>query len=722
MTTIEKPPLETPQPTPAGFVDVEKRDGVAIVWLDQAGEKINKISVDLLDDFRRLLDDLEQDSSIRAAVMISRKKDTFIAGADIEKFLEMTEPGQAEKLSREGNALLSRMAASRKPIVAAIHGAALGGGLEVALACHARVLTDDPKTVLGLPEVQLGLLPGGGGTQRLPRLVGLQKGLDLLLTGKNVFPYPAKKMGLADLVVHPSGLLETACRYALDLASGKPRRPRKRSLLEKLLEGNPLGRGLVFRKARQMVMRQTRGNYPAPLKILECVQTGMSRGMEAGLATESKNFDFLMRTPECRQLIHLFFAITGAKKNPLADKARSVQRIGVLGAGLMGGGIADVSAAKGYEVFLKDVDREGLARAQKAIWSGLSQRVSKRAMTPFQRDQVFSRVHPATDYESLRTADIVIEAVFEDLEVKRRVVQETEAVVPPHCIFATNTSSLPITAIAEASRRPEQVIGMHYFSPVPKMPLLELIVTEKTADWVRATAIDVGIRQGKTPIVVADGPGFYTTRILAPMLNEAILLLEEGARVEAVDKAMRDFGFPVGPITLMDEVGIDVGAHVTDVLSPMFVRRGHQPKNKARELVEAGYKGRKNRKGFYLYEEGKGKKKAVNEAVYAHFGGSSRRDVPAREIQERLSLTMMNEAFVCLEEGILETPKDGDLGAILGLGFPPFLGGPFRHADALGAPKVLEMMAHWESKQGKRFQAAGILRDMAAKGERFYPA
>lgn len=715
MKTMEKPPpTAEKEQTPQGFVEIEKRDGTAVVWLDQKGEKLNKISVDLLDDFRRLLDQLENDDSIRAAILISRKPDNFIAGADIERFLEMTEPGQAERLSRDGNALLGRMASCAKPIVAAINGAALGGGLEVALACHYRIATDDPKTVLGLPEVQLGLLPGGGGTQRIPRLVGLQRGLDLLLTGKNVYPYPARKMGLVDTVIHKSGLLDASLKIARELAGGKPRKRRKRSLLEKLLEGNPIGRALVFRAARKMVMKKTQGNYPAPLKIIECVRIGMSQGMKAGLKAESKEFDYLMRTPECRELIHLFFGITAAKKNPLADEARKVERIGILGAGLMGSGIADVSAARGIEVFLKDVDRNGLAKAQQAVWEGLSRKVRKRAISSFERDRIFSRIHPTTDYRSLRTADLVVEAVFEDLELKRRVLRETEAVIPERCIFATNTSSLPIGEIAAASTRPEQVIGMHYFSPVPKMPLLELIVTDQTADWVRATALETGIRQGKTTIVVKDGPGFYTTRILAPLLNEAILLLEEGAAVEAVDKAMRRFGFPVGPVALMDEVGLDVGAHVTEVLSGMFSKRGLTPHNKAKELVEAGYRGRKNKSGFYRYDGGK--KKQVNSAVYAHFGGPRRKQVKAEEIQERLSLVMMNEAFLCLQEGILEIPKDGDLGAVLGLGFPPFLGGPFRYADRLGADKVVEKLKTWEQQHGARFTPAEILKST----RRFY--
>ncbi len=700
------------------FTHVERDGPLAIVWLDQENEKVNKLSVDLLDEFRNLLDEMERDDAIRAGILISRKPDTFIAGADIERFLDMTEPGQAEELSREGNRLLSRMADFPKPIVAAINGAALGGGLEVAMACHYRIATDHPKTVLGQPEVQLGLLPGGGGTQRLPRLVGLQRALPLLLTGKNIYPYPARKMGLIDLVVPAPTLLESARGVATRLADRSlKRRPRSRGLLDRLLEGNPLGRAVVFRQARKTVLKRTLGNYPAPLKIIDCVRTGYSRGLKAGLEAEAQSFGFLMRTPQCQELVRLFFSMNAVKKNPLASEVRPVERLAVVGAGLMGSGIADISAQRGMQVFLKDVDYAAVGRAEKVIWEGLSRRVKKRALSAFERDRILARVYGTTDYDSLRPAQLVVEAVFEDLQLKRRVLNDVEAITDDSTIFASNTSSLPIHQIAEGCRRPRQVIGMHYFSPVQKMPLLEIVVTDQTADWVQATAIDLGIRQGKTVIVVGDGPGFYTTRILAPMMNEALLLLEEGGRIEEIDKAMRRFGFPVGPLTLMDEVGLDVGAHVTRVLADLFAARGLTATNRAQELVDDGYKGRKNKRGFFLYE---GKKKSLNSEIYKHFGGSSRRSIPDSQIQERLSGVMINEAVLCLQEGILRSPRDGDLGAILGLGFPPFLGGPFRYIDNAGAAAIVERFEGLQRVHAPRFEAAPLLREKAAQASSFY--
>ena len=704
------------------YAEIEKENGVAVVWMDQPGEKVNKISIDLVDEFKTMLDGLEDDDTVRGIVLISRKPDNFIAGADIEKFKDMTSPAEAEMLSRQGHVLLNRMAAFPKPIVAAVHGATLGGGLEVALACHYRIASDDPQTVLALPEVKLGLLPGGGGTQRLPRLVGLQAALDMMLTGKNIYPRQAKKMGLVDDLIHPYGLLQAAKRAALELADQPLKRKKRQPLIAELLESTPLTRNVVYKKTSELVQKQTWGNYPAPFKIIECVKAGMEKGLAAGVEAETKKFGELVVSPQSRELIQIFLSMTAMKKNPLKDRIRPVKKIGILGAGLMGAGIANVSSTNGMEVLLKDISYDAVGQGEKVIWQDLDGKVKKRAMSPFQRDVTFSRITGTTDYRWFEKADLIIEAVFEDLELKRKILAETEISMREDAIFASNTSSLPIGGIAAAAKRPEQVIGMHYFSPVPRMPLLEIIVTEKTADWVRATALDVGIRQGKTVIIVNDGPGFYTTRILAPLLNEALEVLNEGGDIKEIDRAMRQFGYPVGPIALLDEVGIDVGAHVSKVLGPLFAARGAQPNTAMERLFHAGYKGRKNNRGFYLYgdQSGKEKKKGVNEDIYSFFGETKRRKFDAQEIQNRLSLAMINEAALCLQEGILQSPRDGDIGAVFGLGFPPFLGGPFRYIDSLGLLKILSLLEELEKQYGPRFTPAPILRERAARDQRFY--
>ncbi len=708
------------------FTHINKEDNVAFVWLDHPHDKINKISFDLIIEFETLLNTLENDGDVKSIVLISRKPDNFIAGADIDAFTTITDATQAEEASRNGNQLLSRLADFPKPVVAAIHGAALGGGLEIALACHYRIASDDPKTIFGLPEVKLGLLPGGGGTQRLPRLVGIQKALNIMLTGKNVYPRQAKRMGLIDELHHPYGLDVAAKKAALSLIGRKPRKAKKSTFI-KLLEGTPFGRNLIFSKARQTVANSTKGNYPAPLKIIDCVEIGLSKGMQEGLSAESKKFGELMVSPESKQLVNLFFSMNAVKKNPIKEKAKSVEKVGIIGAGLMGSGIAMVSANGGMEVVLKDINYDSIGKGTKIIWNELNGKVRKKALTHFERDLIMSRISGSINQDAFKNANLIIEAVFEDLKLKQTILKETEEISDENVIFASNTSSLPISDIAKNAINPGQVIGMHYFSPVHKMPLLEIIKTKQTAAWVVATAVETGIKQGKTVIVVGDGPGFYTTRILAPMLNEAMLLLEEGGNIQQIDDAMKKFGFPVGPFTLMDEIGIDVCAHVTQVLANLFAKRGVEGSKKMKDLFKAGYKGKKNKTGFYRYRDKskvdfltRNKRKSVNPTVYAFFGGVNRKSIDYKDIHQRLTWAMVNEAAYCLQEDILYSPRDGDLGAIFGLGFPPFLGGPFRYLDSLENKEVLSVMGSLESKYGKRFEIAKIIQDYSKKGKLFY--
>ncbi len=694
-------------------------DGVAVVWMDQPGEKVNKLSLDMLDEFRGMMEQVGNDPKVSAIVLASRKDD-FIAGADVEKILEIAEPGKAAELSRKGKELLEKMEKGTKPVVAAIHGACLGGGLEVALACHGRVASDHPKTVLGLPEVQLGLLPGGGGTQRLPRLVGLSKGLDMMLTGKKVYSRSALKMGLVDAVVYRGGLVDAARQLALEYAAkGKPERKLKKGLLTKYLDDTGLGRKVVFTQARKTVLRQTRGNYPAPIKILDAVQAGYQVDLEAGYAAETKGFDELVLTPAARNLIRLFLGMTERKKNPHPDKVRPVHTLGVLGAGLMGAGIANVTAQKDTDVVLKDVDWDRVSKGLEHIWKDLNGKHKKGALRRTERDRLAAHVSGAIDWSKFARVDAVIEAVFEDLDLKKRMVADIEKAARPDTIFATNTSALPIKDIASASQHPETVIGMHYFSPVEKMPLLEVIVTPKTADWVLATCYDIGVKQGKTVIVVNDGPGFYTSRILGPYMMESLLLLEEGAEIRSIDDALKDYGFPVGPITLYDEVGIDVAAKISKNMHAFVEKRGARLPTVVEKLTAAGYQGRKNSKGFYLYPTKKGAKK-VDKNVYKLIGRPKSKRFEKIEMAERLTLGMANEAALCLEEGVIRSPSDGDIGAILGLGFPPFRGGPFRYMDDMGLPNVVKKLEELRSKHGNQFAPAEILKRNAAEGKRFY--
>jgi 3-hydroxyacyl-CoA dehydrogenase / enoyl-CoA hydratase / 3-hydroxybutyryl-CoA epimerase len=452
------------------------------------------------------------------------------------------------------------------------------------------------------------------------------------------------------------------------------------------------------------------------------VRTGMEKGMEAGLRAEAESFGELLTTDVSKRLRELFFASTELKKDAGVSQPglepRAVKKLGVLGGGLMGGGIAYASAVTaGIPVRIKERDDAAAGRALAHVRGELQSQVDRHRLTPRELDSRMARVTAGTSLAGLARADVVIEAVFEELTLKRQLRDEVERATPEHCIFASNTSSIPITRLAEGARRPAQVIGMHYFSPVEKMPLLEVITHAGTAPWVTASCVALGKKQGKTVIVVRDGPGFYTSRILAPYLNEAAYLLLEGADVKTVDEALVDFGFPVGPYQLLDEVGIDVGEKVAHVLHEAFGERMRAPEAMA-ALVKDGRLGRKAKKGFYTYQ---GKKKRVDETVYASLpGGTRRRLVSREEVVERCVYPLLNEAVRCLEEGIVRSPRDGDVGAVFGLGFPPFRGGPFRFIDALGAAVLAGRLESWEGKLGPRFAPAALLSEKVAKGASFF--
>ncbi|MEX0928351.1 MAG: fatty acid oxidation complex subunit alpha FadJ [Balneolales bacterium] len=702
-------------------IKIKKVGELALITLDQPKSKVNTLTTDMLSEFEQGMKDLEKDTRIRAVVLLSGKQDNFIAGADL-RLIRAMKKGDAGQFSREGNRLLSWIAAFPKPVVAAIHGACLGGGLEVALACHYRIATDDPKTKLALPEVKLGLLPAAGGTQRLPRLIGIPGALDMMLTGKNLYARQAKKNGLVDEVIYPKGLVEAAKTIAARMAAGRQEvRKSPLNFKDALLEKTAAGRRLIYGQARKKVQGETHGNYPAPLKIIESVRIGMEKGMEAGLEAESGFFDELVFTSESRMLVNLFFAMQDAKKNPYPAKVRPVHTVGVLGAGLMGSGITEVSVQAGYSVLLKDRDLVSAGNGLQRLWSNYEKKVSRKIISPFDRDREMGMITPVDDFLMFKKADLVIEAVFEDLKLKQAMLAEVEKKTPDHCIFASNTSSLPISDIAKKAKRPANVLGMHYFSPVQKMPLLEIVRTKKTSDQAIATAYEAGVKQGKTIIVVSDGPGFYTTRILAPYMNETMKLLEEGIGTADLDHYMKAFGFPVGPAALMDEVGLDVCAHVSEIMAEVFTKRKQKPSTSVQTLLDAGYKGRKNKKGFYLYGNGLfNKKKEVNEDVYQYIGGKTRKEFEAGEVQERMALSMVNEAAHCLQEGIIGSARDADSGAVFGLGFPPFRGGPFRYIDHEGPGSILEKLKAYEQAHGARFSPAQILKDYGRKNRKFY--
>ena len=714
----------------SSFTLTLRGDGVAILCMDVPGESANTLRAEFTAEFNEILTALRAESRVKAIVLSSGKPDSFVVGADINMLKTIERPEQAEQLSAEGHKAMHALQALNMPLVAAVHGPALGGGLELALCCHERVLSDDNKTVVGLPEVQLGVLPGGGGTQRLPKLVGIANALDLMLTGKQVRAKQALKMGLADEVVPKANLEAAAVKRALKLAQrtdrdGLLRTVRKPApllsmpgIMRVLLESNPLGRQIIFAQARNAAGAKTYGNYPSPDKIIDCVAAAFGND---GYATESKKFGELVVTPVARQLMNIFFATTALKKDSVADApARPVNKVGVLGGGLMGAGIAFISIDKAkVAARVKDRDDKGTGHALKYASDIVRDRIKKRHITEAAGSKLLSKLTVSTDYKGFHDADMVIEAVFEDLKLKQGMVKDIEATCRADTIFATNTSSIPIHQIAEGATRPEQVIGLHYFSPVEKMPLLEIITTEQTADWVVSTSVEFGRAQGKTVIVVKDKAGFYVNRILAPYMNEAGYLVASGVPIDQVDQALKKLGFPIGPINLLDEVGIDVGTKVAPILADAFGDRMNPPAA-FKKLIEDNRFGKKNKRGFYQYDGSSGGKKKVDQTVYTLLGVTPDHQMDRQEIAERCLLMMINEAVRCLDEGIIRNARDGDIGAIFGIGFPPYLGGPFRYVDSLGASAIADRLKHYQSQHGGRFAPCQRLLTMATNNERFY--
>ncbi|HVO36146.1 MAG TPA: fatty acid oxidation complex subunit alpha FadJ [Gemmatimonadales bacterium] len=698
-------------------------DGVAVVTLDLPGEPINMFSRAVRGEFAAALTELEGDTSVRAVVIISGKPEMFVAGADINEFVAAKTEEEATRLSREGQKLLGRVERCRKPVVAAIHGTCLGGGLELVLACHYRVASDHPKTAFGAPEVQLGLLPGAGGCNRLPRALGLRAALQMILTGRSIPAAKAFRMGLVEELVPPAILREVAVAAAQRLAEHPVTQRRgPRGVTAWLLDRSAPGQALILKRARAMTLRQTGGHYPAPLAALDAIRYGLANGMEPGLEHESELFGRMAATDVSRRLVEIFFATTALKKDPgvpaPAPEPRRVERLGIVGAGFMGSGIAAVAATQvGVPVRLKDAELPRIGAGLKAAAGIIGERVRRRSISRRDGARQTALISGTADYSGFRTADLVIEAVFEDLAVKQGVLREIESVARPECIFASNTSTIPISRIAATASRPSNVIGMHFFSPVHRMPLLEVVVGARTAPETVVTAVAFGRRLGKTVIVVQDHPGFFVNRILAPYINEAGHLLIEGVPVDAVDGAMTRWGFPVGPVTLLDEVGLDVAAKAAVVMQEAFGER-LKPRLDLAALVADRRLGRKNGRGFFLYRQGK--KAGVDRTAIALFGIAPGAMPAPDAVAERLAFAMLNEAVRALEEGVVRSPRDGDIGAIFGIGFPPFRGGPFRALDAMGARAAVETLERLAAAYGDRFRPAAALVERARRGGRFY--
>jgi 3-hydroxyacyl-CoA dehydrogenase/enoyl-CoA hydratase/3-hydroxybutyryl-CoA epimerase len=694
---------------------MEREGGLAILWFDLPGEKVNKFSSSVMAEFAAIVGDLERSTDIKQLIIASRKPGIFIAGADVSEFTKATSPEQAKEYTSFGQQTLHRFSKLPQVKVAAINGACLGGGCELALSCDWRVMSDDPKAKIGLPEVNLGIFPAWGGATKLPRLIGLPNALDIILNGKQLDGKRAKKVGLVDEVVEPGVLLDVAKTFA---ARGKRRGGVRTKFY---VEGNPAMRAFIFRKARRAVLEKTKGQYPAPPKAIDVIEYGLSAGVERGLQREVEEVVPLIMGDVAQNLVRLFFLMEESKKDPVQAKPLAVEHAGVLGAGVMGGGIAQIVADKtDASVRMRDINWNALSGGMRAAAKIWKKRVERRRMTRGEMQRKMSRITTTTDWSGFQRVDAVIEAVVENLEIKRKVLSEFEVLSKGTAIFATNTSTIPITDIAAKATRPELVVGMHFFNPVDKMPLIEVIRGAKTSDVAAVTIASLARKLGKTVVYCNDGPGFVVNRILGPYMNESGFLLQEGHSIESIDKAMTDFGMPMGPLTLLDEVGIDVAAKVSQILGAAFASRMGETSRVVDALYADGRYGKKNGKGVYKYENGK--RTRPDPAVYKLVGVSRPHPVDARNAVERMIFAMVNEAALILEERIVGSAGELDLAMIMGTGFPPFRGGLLRYADALGVPYILARLDELSTKVGARFKASLPLRTLAETDGKFYAA
>ena len=712
------------QPDQAALTLEISGDGVAWLVFDRAEARVNILTSGVMAQLDALLGEIEgaaQAGRVRAVVVRSGKDGSFIAGADVREIAAITDPAIGAQLAAEGQRIFRRLDRLPVPVVAAVDGMCLGGGTELVLACDARIASDRPETKFGLPEVKLGILPGFGGSVRLPRVVGLREALGMILTGSNVSARKAQRIGLISERMHPGVLYDRARALALELADGGKAAARKKGLLARALDDTPVGRKVVLTQARRQVMKETRGHYPAPLRALDVVRRTLRMPLDRALEVEAAGLGDLIVTDVSKNLVHVFNLLEGAKKaGPAGVTARPVERVAVLGAGVMGGGIAQLLAYRGLAVRLKDIRADALGLGLRHAREMFDKLRERGRLERKDVERYMDAIAPSLDYSGFGSSDAVIEAVVERMDVKQQVLRETETHVRDGCVITTNTSSLSVTEMQRALARPADFAGMLFFNPVHRMPLVEVIRGRDTSDETVATVVALTRRLDKVPVVVNDGPGFLVNRILAPYLNEAGWLLTEGGDIAQVDRVLKQFGMPMGPIRLLDEVGLDVARHAGAVMAAAFGERLAAPASLT-ALEQVKLLGRKGGKGFYLYEDGRDT--GVNAEIYAALGDAvptERREFDAQDILDRTLLAMVNEAARVLEDGIVATPGDVDLGMITGTGFPPFRGGLLRWADSLGMAEVLRRLEALEARHGARFTPASLIRERAAEGRGFY--
>ena len=701
--------------------------GIGLVTFDQPGRVMNVLTPELLGGFATLLERLEKEDALKGLVITSGKP-TFIVGADIDQLHQITTVEQAFALGEELKALMRRMEKCGKPVVAALNGTTLGGGLELALACHARFALDDPKFKLGLPEVKLGLLPGVGGTQRLPRLIGIQKSLELITQGTELSPAKAKGLGIVtELAASREELLQKARDWCL--ANPKPVQPWDTKGF-RIPGGDSKSPAVVqvLAIAPSMANAKAHGNYPAITHIMSCLFEGCLLDIDNALQVESRYFAACIVSQVSKNMIGtLWYQLNAIKKGqsrPRDVPAGKVKKVGILGAGMMGAGIAYVSAKVGIDVVLLDATQEGAEKGKAHSEGLLDKALSRGKTTQAQCDALLARILPTTRYEDLQGCDLVIEAVFEDRAIKAECTRKAEAVIAADAVFASNTSTLPITGLAQVSSRPANFLGLHFFSPVDKMPLVEIIVGEKTSEETLARGFDYVLQIGKTPIVVNDSRGFYTSRVFATYVMEGLAMLAEGVHPRSIEVAGIKAGMPMPPLALQDEVSLGLSLHVSDQTRRDVEAEGktytvHPGEAVMRNVGEVhGRLGKKAGKGFYDYQ---GKEKSLWPELTTLYPPQAEQPTQ-QELVDRLMFIQANEAARCFEERVVRSVADTNIGSIFGWGFAPHQGGALQFINAMGAQRFVERSRELAQRHGARFEPAAVVVKMAQDGARFEDA
>ncbi|PHR57314.1 MAG: hypothetical protein COA44_06335 [Arcobacter sp.] len=693
----------------------ELKEGIATLCLDLEDSVVNILSFEVLEILDAKLDELHQTKGIKLLKITSAKEGIFIAGANISEIEGLRDEQEAYELVRKGQRIISKISDLSFPTVAIINGACLGGGLELALACDYRLATENPKTKIGLPEVNLGVLPGFGGTQRLRKLTGLSKALELILGGKILNGKKAEKLGLVDACV-PVGYLEFKEKAFIDMILNSPDK-----ILAKRKTGSFMDRylpSIVFSYARKNVMAKTKGKYPAAISILDLFEKTEGKDLQIGLDLEAKAFSKLAVTDISKNLIGLFYSSEALKKESGTKRKANpilINMINVIGAGVMGAGIVFQFSKLDKLVRMKLRRYEQAGEAMKSVAKVYEGFIKRRRLTKAEVGQKLAHISYTTEFNGFSHCDLALEAIVENTEAKQELYAQLEEIMDEKAIIASNTSSLSISMLSEKMQHPERFIGMHFFNPVPRMPLVEIIAGKKTSAKTIATVVALAKEAGKTPIVVGDCAGFLINRILLPYINEAVRMFEEGADYERIDKIITDFGMPIGPFVLADEVGLDVGYKVAKVLEDAYGDRMKVSNILDRVYHQMNLLGKKAGKGFYIHTA---KKREVNDAVKALV--FSKRAFDEQEIIDRAMLIMINEAAMCLEEGIVDNAQYLDMAMIMGTGFPPFRGGLLRYADSLGLDSVVISLKALEKNHGLRFKPAKLLVSMAKNKETFY--